>query len=135
MAITGRPTKKTPDVIGKLESAFANGYNIVQACSYANIHPDTYYEWLNNDQDFSDNMTKAQTNLGMHARKVVADEVKQGNLRAATWWLERRDPEFKDKSSVELAPTDSKVEERLAGLLDGRTDDIQNNSQPTDATS
>lgn len=96
----GRPTKLTPAVVGKLTAAFANGFTIEQACIYADINRDTYYEWLKKDSNFSDNMAAAQGQLGLQARKVVAESLTRGDIQTAKWWLEKRDPEFSSKSEI-----------------------------------
>ena len=49
-----RPTKRTPELIGKLEYAFSVGATIKEACFYADINPDTYHEWVNKDKELSD---------------------------------------------------------------------------------
>lgn len=96
----GRPTKLTPSTLTKLTAAFANGFNIEQACRYANIAVKTYYEWLKKNPEFSEEMDRAQNTLGMQARKVVANAINQGDLQAAFRWLERRDPEFSAKAEI-----------------------------------
>ena len=42
----GRPTKFDEVIVGKLEAAFNNAFNIVEACQYAEIDRTTYYDWL-----------------------------------------------------------------------------------------
>lgn len=96
----GRPTKLTPSTLTKLTAAFASGFNIEQACRYANIAVKTYYEWLKRNPEFSEEMDRAQNTLGMQARKVVANAINQGDLQAAFRWLERRDPEFSAKAEI-----------------------------------
>ena len=46
MAKEGRPTVMTPEVIGKLEQVFAIDGSVEEACSYAYISRNTFYEHL-----------------------------------------------------------------------------------------
>lgn len=96
----GRPTKLEPEVVKKLTAAFANGFNVEQACDYADISKPTYYDWIKKYPEFSNDMSKAQRAIGQLARKVVTDNLNKGDLRAARYWLDRRDPDFSPKAEL-----------------------------------
>lgn len=99
----GRPTKMTEDVIGKLEKGFAYGFNVSEACDYAGINRDTYYEWLNKKQEFSDRMARAQTDLQRKAKINLAGVINSGDIEQSKYYLERKcKDEFSAKQSLDL---------------------------------
>jgi len=50
---SGRPTVMTKQTIEKLKQAFKIGATRREACSYADIDPQTFYTFLNKNPDFS----------------------------------------------------------------------------------
>ncbi len=57
---TGRPTKMTQDVVGKLVEAFMDDFTVEEACRFAGIHKDTFYMEIKRNQAFADAMERAQ---------------------------------------------------------------------------
>lgn len=102
---SGRPTKYSPAVVVKLESAFASAFSIEQACLYAGVHRDTFYAWLEAKPGFSDRMVKARERPTMKAKEVVVESINAGDTTSAKWWLERRAPdEFAPRPDKGTAP-------------------------------
>lgn len=87
----GRPTLFTPELVGILERAFQDGANITQACLIAKIHKDTYFTWIKNNQEFSDQMAEAQEYPTTIAKKVLVDRIKLKDAETSKWWVERRE--------------------------------------------
>lgn len=50
----GRPSLFTEERVGKLEDAFRFDASVKQACAYARISTDTFYEWIKKRDGFSD---------------------------------------------------------------------------------
>lgn len=116
----GRPTKMTEEVVGKLEYAFAKDFNVCEACDYAGIHRDSYYEWLKKCPEFSDRMEKAQTNLKRKAKINIADKIEEGDIDVTKWFLERRaKDEYSVKQSVEVSGI-AEEQSKLSELLEQR---------------
>jgi len=91
----GRPTVITEDVIAKLEAVKKLGVSNEIACDYANIHPATYYRHLESDEDFARRMRSAEYFANIAARQAVVKAiVEDKDVKAAQWWLERRDKDF-----------------------------------------
>lgn len=122
----GRPTKYTPGIIGKLEVAFNNGYNIVEACQYAGIHPDTYYEWLKNQDGFSDKMDLAKAMPNRKAKEILVGAMNSGDTNAAKYWLDRRDPDFKQKGELDVNHGLQETQEKLREFFDDTNDNGSN---------
>lgn len=89
----GRPSKKDDDGFGpvsKLLAAFWRGANITEACNYADISRETYYQWCREMPELSDTFAKARTMVSERAKAIVVDAIDKGDINAAKWWLERR---------------------------------------------
>lgn len=88
----GRPTKITTDVLTKLETALSMGCTVSEACAFANVCRDTFYEHIRNDQDFSDKIERWRLNPILKARKTVFDRL-GSDAKTAQWYLERKLPQ------------------------------------------
>lgn len=86
----GRPTVITPVAVRKLEQAFRGGLNVSQACYTTGISRTAYYARLEVDVEFADKMQLAQDYVTIKAKQLVVQEIQDGNLAAAKWWLERK---------------------------------------------
>lgn len=133
----GRPSERTPAIIIKLEAAFNNGFNIVEACQYADITPTTYYRWLGEDDQFSYKMSAAQRAPNIKAKSIIIEAIKAGDTATARWYLDRRDPDFKPKAEVSNTPeqteTRQKIKEFLNDTNDGAYNDASGQPAPADS--
>lgn len=50
---TWRPTKKTPELLGKLKDALMKGCTEAEACAYAGLDQSTLIDWKNEDKNFA----------------------------------------------------------------------------------
>lgn len=91
----GRPTIMTEIIIGKLESAFKIGANDREACAYANINPDTLYEYQKKHPEFTEQKAIWKQNPILKAKQTVFRNLEEPNT--AKWYLERK---CKDEFSV-----------------------------------
>ena len=110
----GRPSKFSEEVVRKLEDAFRCAGNDTEACAYAGISRETFYDWLNPDKKFSDNFTQemqeefiARINAAkvypkIGCKKTLVQSGIRGDRRAAIEYLKRTDPDFKDKQETTL---------------------------------
>jgi len=110
-----RFTKHDEKVVLLLEAAFNNAFNITEACQYAGISRETYYNWLADDNIFSNRMSFAQSALNKKAKETVALAIQGGDAPLALRYLTLRDPDFKPKAEVtnplELAETRVKLKD------------------------
>lgn len=120
-----RPNKKTPKVIGKLEEIFKIDWTIAEACSYADIDPSTYHDWMNNDKEFSDKMTKAQDYAFIEARKMINKAIKLGDWKLALDVIRKRDKRYTDKSES-LVNTEITIDNKAVESLNEMLDDTDN---------
>lgn len=89
----GRPRKIDQKIIRKLVEAFKDDFTIGEACRYAGISTETYYQELKRNPGFSDEMTRAQDYPLAMAKKWMMRAIQgrsdgYGNL--ALKFLERR---------------------------------------------
>lgn len=102
----GRPSKKDDerfDAVRKLLAAFWRGCNVTEACIYAGISRETYYEWCRLVPELSDSFAEARTRVSEKAKDVVVDAIYNGDIKAAKWWLERRNrKEFGPNASNDI---------------------------------
>ena len=107
----GRPSKKNADLVGKLEYAFSIGSSIPEACFYAGIHKDTYYEWVKKDPKLSDRFEALREKPIFEARETVVKGIRR-NPELALKFLERKlkgefslRSELTGKDGEQLVPT------------------------------
>lgn len=112
-------------VVRKLTEAFRNDFTIQEACSYAGIAKDTYYRWLKENEEFSDEIGRSKMFVLIQAKKVIAKSIAEGSIKASKWFLERRDPRYSKRQpavDTQIEPlTPKEVEEiektlKIAGL-------------------
>lgn len=104
----GRPTKINEEVVGKLEEIFRRDWTVSEACSYAWIHRDTYYEHLKKNKEFSDKIERAKVFPFILAKHKIFEAINSKDLyiaaKYALEFLKRRDPEWKDKTDNTVNP-------------------------------
>lgn len=92
----GRPTVMTDSVVAKLEHAFAIDSTVEEACSYANIGRDAFYDYLKRNPEFNDRITDLRQVPVLKARHTVVASL--GDPSSAKWYLEK-------KKKLEFGPT------------------------------
>lgn len=130
------PYKYSPETEAKLIEAFSKSFNIKEACQFAGISRDTYYEWLKDIEGFEATMEEAKAQPLKKAKSVIDTALKAGDISTAKWYVERRDPDFKPKAEVdnthELKETRKKIGEFLDD--DDSTDDVGSQPPASDAS-
>ncbi len=98
----GRPTKLTPEIVGKLEEASSIVAIIKEVCYYAGIHRDTYYQWMRENPRLSDRLDDLRQRLPLKARQNIVARIEHGDIELSQWLLVRTNPEeFNPKMKVE----------------------------------
>ena len=97
----GRPPKIDKDTLGKLESAFKMGATDREACYYANINPDTLYEYQKKNPNFTEQKEAWKQNPVLKAKHTIYKNL--DDAKTAQWYLERKcKEEFSTQSKLEL---------------------------------
>ena len=97
--LMSKSLKLNHKVITDLKYALSNDYTLLQACRYARINPDTYYEWSKASDEFKLEMEAAKDNMLTLARKTIHKAVKNGDARLSLDYLERREPNVYGKKT------------------------------------
>lgn len=115
---SGRPLKMTEDVINKLEYALSIGCTITEACLYADISVQTFYNYLDRHPSYKDRVDKLRDSAVLKARKTVVDSIESGDEVTAKWYLEKkRRDEFGNKTEVLVESTNTlSIESRSEAL-------------------
>lgn len=100
MSKGGRPSKQTATTVKKLEEVFALDGSVEEACFYAGISRETYYQWIKADQSLSDRFEALRNKPVLKARKTVVDSL--ANPDYAFRYLERKK---KDEFSTRVENT------------------------------
>jgi hypothetical protein len=82
------PKKKTVEVITLLKQAASIGCNNVEACIHAGISEKTYYQWMAEDAQLSEELKRLKNNPIMKARQAIVDSL--DDVNHAKWYLERK---------------------------------------------
>jgi hypothetical protein len=88
----GRPRKIDETVVGKLIEGFKDDFTVEEACRFAGIHKDTYYEECKRNPSFADEMDRAQDYPLILAKKWVLNAIRnpESDDGLALKFLERR---------------------------------------------
>ena len=121
----GRPTVMTSDVIAKLEQAFAIDATVEEACSYAEISRDAFYDYLKKEPTFSDRIEDLRNRPILKARQTIVKNLERPE--GAKWYLERKRKnefaqrqEFTGKDGADLIPdkqSNAKAEEAISAFI------------------
>ena len=79
----------TPEVLQKLEDAFANSFSDKEACLYAGISPATLYNFQEKYPAFLERKELIRLTPNMAAKKELVKNI-AGNLDQARWWAQNK---------------------------------------------
>lgn len=97
----GPPTKMTDLTVKKLEEAFSIGATILEACIYADISRQTYYDWIKANPNLSDRFEQLREKPILKARDNIAKAIAAGDADTSKWYLERKKKdEFSTRSEL-----------------------------------
>lgn len=87
-----RTNKLSPDTIKKLEEAAGVRLNVKESCAYAEIHRDTYYDWMKRVPGLSDRLDDLRENPIIRAKRRIIGQL-DIDTNAAFRFLEKEKPE------------------------------------------
>lgn len=80
-----------PEVVSKLENAFAMGADVKLACSHAGISRDTYYSYIRKHPEMSDRFTQLRERPKLKALNTIIKNL--NDPKVAKWYLSRKCPD------------------------------------------
>lgn len=99
----GRPTVITNYVIAKLELAYTAGANNTQACDFANISQDAFYDYIKKHPEFSEKIEHWKQRLKLRAKINIKNAINDGDKDMSKWYLEKTDDGFNPKVRQEVS--------------------------------
>lgn len=93
--------KKTEKVIQYLEDIFKIDWTVEEACTHAWIWTSIFYDWLKDDKEFSERISKAKDYMFIEAKKTLQKGIKGWDVKAAIEYLKRRDKRYSEKIQQE----------------------------------
>ena len=101
-------TKMKPDVIAKLEHAFAIDATREQACDYADIDPSTLWRWEQKYPELCKKFERMRQRLPLKAKENIALRIHGqptlGDTELSKWFLEKKEKGYVPK--LELVSPD-----------------------------
>lgn len=116
-----RPSKLTQQTIQKLKEAFRLWCTVEEACSYTEISKSTYYDWLSNNEAFSDEIELSKKYLEFKSRFVIAQSLENNDVKTAMWYLER-----KNKQEFNIQHADIIVQEPQKMVIEYKRSPYEN---------
>lgn len=88
MADVGRPTVMTKETVAKLKQGFLMGFDVTEACAFAEISRDSYYDYCKKETDFPTKVSEWQQNPILKAKTTIFNDLFMADT--AKWYLERK---------------------------------------------
>src|SRR3990167_10549237 len=100
----GRPTDFTKETVNKLEQAFAIDCSVEEACSYAEISRQAFYDWIKKNPVFADRIADLRERPVLAARQRAVKGINETYGNAMDYLKQKRRDEFGDeqKHDVEI---------------------------------
>lgn len=79
---------------------------VTQACKWANLSRDTFYEYLKKDKNFRKEIEKSEDVIrdNVEGLYIQNDLLSYKKFEARRYWLDRRHPKYKPKGKLEIDP-------------------------------
>jgi hypothetical protein len=83
--------------------------HIGNTCRAVGISRKTYYNWLENDSNFTQSILELEMDLNDDIREVLIQKAAEGDMTAVIFYLKKRHPDFKDQPNILIQQNFSKV--------------------------
>lgn len=114
----------TPEVIVKLETAFAQGCNDLEACFFADLTPTVLYDYQKKHPEFCHRKNALKTRPVLIARQSVISTMKEDGWLAFKYLERKRPEEFGDKTAVQIPTVNVSIsfEKKLVAYAESNPD-------------
>ena len=96
----GSPSVITEAVVAKLENVFAIDGSVEEACSYAEISRDAFYDYLKKNKEFSDKIEQLREKPVLKARQTAVQKLGESYTNAMDYLKRKRRREFGDSTDI-----------------------------------
>lgn len=129
----GRPTVLTPEVIQKLEEAYAIDSTDLEACLYAGIGKSTLYNYQEANPEFVDRKALLKKSLTLKSKINISKSINKGDINDSKWYVERRaKDEFslrEERTGKDGAPIQYDISDMTPEQLASAYQDILRNNE------
>lgn len=109
----GRPTVMNKETLEKLRQGFLMGFSDREACSYADINPQSLYNYQTDHPEYVEQKELWKQQPIFKAKMIVVAALERKDREMAKWYLERKNKEeFSPRSEFT-----GKDGEKLEGLI------------------
>ena len=134
-----------PELLTKLETAYAMGCTDTEACLFAGVSTRTLYAYIEQEPSFTERKENLKQIPILKSRQSVVSKIAD-DVKVAQWYLERKTKEFRppdrqlgNTSNTLILLTESQLKDRVAHKLSkllstGLGDNTQGNDSPDDVT-
>ncbi len=127
---TGRPDSMTPETIARLEDAFLSNNSDEEACLQAGVSTSAFYRYCEAHPKFRERKELLKKDNSAKAKKIVRMAILNNDVKAAMWWLERKEKaEFGNSTKLEIPEPvrvyvkDYEYDEKVLDHIDAVTGD------------
>ena len=106
------PTKLDDNTVQKLEQSFSLDCTVEEACFYANISRQTYYNWINSFPEWKERFDTLRQKPILLARKTAVDKIGDSYSNAMDYLSRKRKDEFSTKQEIGIYQNDQ-IEKQL----------------------
>ena len=99
---TGRPTKKTPEILNKLQEALMKGCTEWEACAYAGITQQVLVNWKNEDKNFIEQIEHWKEMYVQAIKFASFERAMNTKNRDSTDILFKVDKRYSDKQDIDV---------------------------------
>ena len=92
----GRPSVFTEEVLLKLQQAFNIGCNNSEACAYAGISENPFYEYIRNNTEFKEKISQWKMSPILTARNTVVKNLSEDKALAWSYLQKKNHKEFRE---------------------------------------
>lgn len=107
--LMARPTKMTNITLGKLKEAFLMGCSDREACLYADINPDTLYEYQKLNTAYTEQKESFKSNPVLLARKTVVGAIEKDPDLALKYLERKKKDEFSLRQNLDVTSNGERV--------------------------
>ena len=86
----GRPTIMTDETVKKLKEGFSQGFSVDNACIWADISKQTFYDYCKKNPNFLDYCRSLQKKPLIKSILVINKALNDGDVSTAKWYAERK---------------------------------------------
>ena len=86
----GRPTIMIDETVKKLKEGFSQGFSVDNACIWADISKQTFYDYCKKNPNFLDYCRSLQKKPLIKSILVINKALNEGDVSTAKWYAERK---------------------------------------------